>query len=237
MTVEQHGSWCPCYRLIAASEPSPQHESVKSFIGGRPVLPADIELPCCGNCGAVLSFFFQVAFPKDHYWSGRSLAVFECTLCDPPAAKLPALLPKEIDGREIPLGFFSSYQSNFRFLVFPTRLGEVRTDYPVRVVYCKLLLRRAVNPGGQGNKVGGLPYWLVSDQSPATYAEKTKMVFLMQIRNRYEFHIPADASPQKVFENPKLPNDPCYYLFFGNQSYYFGTISDSDPMVYVALQK
>lgn len=237
MICEQHGSWCPCYRLIAASEPSPQHESVKSFIGGWPVLPEETEVPVCRKCGAILTFFFQVAFPKNHYWRGLSLAVFECTFCDPPATMLPTLLPQEIDGRDIPLSFFPSYQSNFRFLAFPTRLGRMRAKYPVRVAYCKLLLRQAVNPGNQGNKVGGLPYWLVSDQSPATYAGKTKMVFLMQIRHRHEFHITPEAPPQKVFENPKLPNDPYYHLFFSNQSYFFGTVSPSEPMVYVTLQK
>lgn len=54
-----------------------------TFIGGYPCLPAGMELPYCAFCGELQSFFFQVSFPADHIWADYSLAVFQCTSCDP----------------------------------------------------------------------------------------------------------------------------------------------------------
>ena len=50
-----------------------------SFIGGKPKLPPGTEIPKCTLCGRELTFFFQIAFPENYPWAGKSMAVFDCT--------------------------------------------------------------------------------------------------------------------------------------------------------------
>ena len=49
-----------------------------SFIGGKPKLPPNVDIPKCGLCGKELTFMLQVAFPQGHPWAGKSMAVFYC---------------------------------------------------------------------------------------------------------------------------------------------------------------
>ena len=39
----------------------------------------DIEIPICTYTNTPMTFYFQIAFPDDHIWSGLSLAVFAAT--------------------------------------------------------------------------------------------------------------------------------------------------------------
>ena len=69
------------YDLIFQSALNKQIEEDLSFVGGYPRIPSESGLPECRLCRSRQTFFFQVAFPPEHPWSGLSLAVFQCTAC------------------------------------------------------------------------------------------------------------------------------------------------------------
>lgn len=84
------------YSLCIDEKQAPQDPQTLSFIGGYPRIPIAEDLPKCQLCGAEQSFFFQVAFPKNHVWRDLSIAVFACTSCDDEKYCVPEMLPQEI---------------------------------------------------------------------------------------------------------------------------------------------
>jgi len=109
----------------AESEQGPNDQS---YIGGKPTLPEDWEIPLCKLCGREQTFFFQVAFPEGYEWAGSSLAVFACTSCASEDYAIPELLDV-LQEAVIPDGFLETYQTNFRFFVFGTLSARIRNDY------------------------------------------------------------------------------------------------------------
>ena len=237
------------YQLCIDEQQVPQHPQVLSFIGGYPRIPITEDFPKCQLCGAEQSFFFQVAFPKNHVWKDLSIAIFACTSCDDEKYCIPEMLPSGnpsigldqggLYGVNIPKNFLRSYQRNFRILIFPTDQGELRTEYVPKVAYKKLKL------SAQGCKeaigiVGGKPRWIQGDETPASYDVHVPMKFLMQINEYLQFDILPGAPSQMeydFFTDEIKPSKMRYYeLFLGNSIYFFGTEPPYEPLVYVFTQ-
>lgn len=218
-----------------ALEDGAQSGEEDSFVGGRPKLPKEAGIPRCSLCASDQSFFFQVAFPSDHGWAGLSLAVFACTSCADESYLIPEMLPGPLPGADIPAGFLSNYQRNFRFEVFETHRAEIVAGYRERVRFQRIRL------GGGGpsiGQVGGLPSWVLEDESPGTYAS-SPMVFLLQLRSHVEFGLIQGAPPQMeigLLGDPEPAPFDFYKLFIGNTLYLFGTEGLARSEVYAVTQ-
>ena len=208
-----------------------------SFVGGKPKLPASMPIPQCSLCGADQTFFFQVAFPADHAWTERSLAVFACTSCADRNHLIPEMLPGALSGANIPATFLSMYQRNFRFEVFSTSAGRTAGDYEERIKFRGIRLERGNGPSiGQ---VGGMPIWVLEDESPRTYDSTTRMSFLLQVSSGIEFETVQGAPPQMevgLTGDPEPSPYDFYELFIGNTIYLFGTDSPTVHVVYALTQ-
>jgi hypothetical protein len=126
-------------------------------------------------------------------------------------------------------------------LTFKTREGVIVEDYREKVVFSPLDLMPARQNSKVLSKLGGKPTWIMSDESPSTYENKIKMVFLMQLEPDFEFDIRADALPQMDLDlggKPIQSEDRFYKLFLGNSIYFFGTEPKKDEglKVYVITQ-
>jgi hypothetical protein len=225
------------WTLQRTAETPTQEAGETSFIGGRPALPDYCELPRCRLCGAEETFFLQVAFPDQHPWSGRTLAIFACTSCADEEHLIPEMLDGPLAGADIPAGFPADYQKNFRLLVFPTSDARLRGDYTERVRFAPF--RLTPSDDDALNKLGGTPLWLLDDESPGKYAGEHEMRFLMQLAPDTRFPIHPDA-PRQVELNLRRqpvpsPND-YYQLFLGNGLYLFGTDDGVEPHVYAITQ-
>lgn len=204
-----------------------------------PKLRADESIPVCGLCGLPQTFFLQIAFRENHPWAGLSLAVFACISCADESHLIPEMLSAGLRKVEIPDGFLSSYQRNFRFLVFETKTAVLRTDYRERVKFLRLDLIETDDATVNESKIGGTPNWILEDETPKSYGKAVPMFFLMQFLSDLQFPILAEAPPQMKLGLAGLPEPSrmrCYKLFLGNLTYLFGTISPSNPSVYAITQ-
>jgi hypothetical protein len=233
--------------LIKVSKPNlVQAPDQTSFVGGRPKLPPALGLPLCKNCGAVQSFFFQVAFPKGQPWAGQSLAVFECTACRDEDCPIPMInkilvptMPR-MDlrrGEDIPDGALDLYQKVCRFLVFPTAEGVVRDDDPERVRYRPIAFDLAPDERPTAkSKLGGKPGWVEINLTPGKYLGEP-LGFLMQWRHGFEFdRLPGSPPPYNPFmdvEPDLTANVGFYKLFHGTQLYFFGNQAESRHHVFM----
>ena len=209
------------------------------FIGGRPRLPAELELPVCRLCGAPLTFFFQTAFPERHAWQSHSIAVFACSSCADERYLIPEMLGGTLAGADIPEGFLTDYERNFRIIPFRTQDGIPRADYEPKITFVRLLALPAPKPNAKGSKMGGSPNWLLDDETPASYASSVPMTFLMQLTDPIRFELEDDAPPQTrigLRGKPEPSRHRYYELFLGNRIYLFGTAAGSEPLVYALTQ-
>ena len=215
-----------------------QDNSTLSFIGGKPRLPASMEIPVCTMCGATQTFFFQVTFPEPHFWGGLTMAVFACTCCAHEDFLIPEMLQGTLHGAVIPEKFLETYQRNFRVLVFESRDGIVRDDYVEKVRFKVWKVVRVPDPQTEGNKIGGQPNWYLEDESPASYGG-VPLGFLMQMQEEFRFEKLPSAPPQVKLDfagKPKLVTHPYYSLFLQNNVYFFGTCDRNNPHVYILTQ-
>ncbi|ALS28272.1 hypothetical protein IJ21_28760 [Paenibacillus sp. 32O-W] len=228
-----------CWFIESKPAVSGQNADDTSFIGGRPRIPAGVDLPQCRLCGADLTFFYQVAFPAGHVWQSLSMAVFACTSCAHEQYLIPEMLTGVLAGADIPQGFLTQYQRNFRIVVFETRSGEQRMDYTPKIRFNRLELVPSRKTAAKRNKLGGKPNWLLDDESPATYASSVPMKFLMQWIEPPRFDLEDDAPAQirlGLRGKPEPSRHRYYELFLGNQLYFFGTEAGHEPLVYVITQ-
>jgi hypothetical protein len=196
-----------------------------------------VDVPNCKLCNAEQSFYFQVAFPQHHAWAGRSLAVFSCVACVDEEHLIPEMLDGPLRGAQIPENFLKGYQRNFTFVVFDTGTAVPRSDYVEKVAFKSIDLIPAADEGTTGNKIGGLPNWLLEDESPGLYAGTREMSFLMQIEADTQFQILKGAPHQMELDlggRPRRTTNEYYQLFNGNWIYLFGT--DGLPLVYAITQ-
>lgn len=176
-----------------------QHQSGKqsaqlSFIGGKPRLPAGRNIPTCRLCGAIQTFFFQIAMPEAACWAGSTIAVFHCTKCVDENHLIPHMVDSGRIGANIPDGFLEEYQRNFSFEVFPTSSGKVVDQYKESIRFSEIRLVEG-NALGSFGKIGGAPDWLLEDERPATYGKTIPMDFILQVIPDFHYTILAAASP------------------------------------------
>jgi len=221
-----------CYVLSSDSSQKLQTADAESFVGGMPKIPPGESIPCCELCGAEQSFFFQIAIPKDSYWSGLSLAVFACTSCANENYLIPEMLSGQLLGADIPEGFLTSYQRNFKFLIFETKSAIIYENYRERIRFTQINLVEAESPTHDTTKLGGIANWLLGDESPKSYNNRIEMFFLLQILPEFQFEIIDDA-PRGL---PKSSSLKYYRLFNGNKIFLFGTRDKSELLVYAITQ-
>lgn len=227
------------YRLEPSADDSPQSAQDRVFLGGSPLLPPELEIPCCFLCGSPMAFFFQVQFPPQHVWSGSTLAVFACISCADEDWLIPEMLTGALSGASIPEGFLEDYQRNFRFLVFDGHSAVLREDYSQKVAFRRLELapKGAIEDGS--SKVGGEPTWLLEDEAPSNYAGRVPMGFLLQLEPGLAFETVPGAPVQMTLGldgRATLADRSSYELFLGNALYLFGTDDASLRLVYAVTQ-
>jgi hypothetical protein len=153
---------------------------------------------------------------------------------------IPRMLEGELFGADIPAGFLDEYQVNFRAIVCPAEGAVARLDYGrERVRYKKLRAIPVKATEACESRLGGLPAWLLGDETPRSYAGRGEMSFLMQFAAQQRFEISPEAPPQielGLDGKPRPSRDPWYELFLGNQLYAFGTPKE-DPKVYLLTQR
>jgi hypothetical protein len=209
----------------------------QSYIGGKPSLPMGTTLPVCKLCGHTETFMFQVAFPSEAAWGGRTLSCFACMRCADERFLIPEMLDDHRQGCDIPAGFLMSYQRNFAFLAFPTSDARIVKNYDEQVAFVSLELQRGSDSGGFG-RIGGAPNWVLEDEGPATYGSKIPMVFVLELMAGIHFSNVDGALPQMeidIFGNPSPSPLQYYQLFLGNATFLFGT-SSGVPLVYAITQ-
>ncbi|MEZ6141914.1 MAG: hypothetical protein R3B84_15185 [Zavarzinella sp.] len=215
---------------------APQNDQ-QSFIGGKPFLPTGTNLPTCKLCGQREAFMFQVAFPPQANWGGRTISCFACMRCADESFLIPEMLEEHWQGCDIPNGFLQSYQRNFTFLVFPTNDAKIVENYEEQVAFVALELQSGLANGGFG-KIGGTPNWVLDDETPATYSSKIPMIFILELSPGIQFPKVQGALPQTeldIFGSPSTSPLDYYQLFLGNATFLFGT-SSGDPLVYAITQ-
>jgi hypothetical protein len=229
-----------CYVIqIEKEDPQEQLEAMISFVGGYPRIPTENPLPECRLCGSPQTFFFQIGFPPGHAWADLSLAVFYCTSCADKQHRIPEMLAGPLHQADIPDGFLERYQTNFRFLVFPTGTGVVRQEYTPRVTFYPITLEHSPDPAVQAHKVGGVPSWVLEDESPRSYGSDRSMFFLLQLLQELTFDTVSGAPAQMgigLDGKPRPSRHPEYKLFLANNVYFFGTRDTSVPAVYAVTQ-
>ncbi|QDV88492.1 hypothetical protein TBK1r_75250 [Stieleria magnilauensis] len=180
---------------------------------------------------------FQVAFPDVCVWERMTLACFVCMRCADERFLIPEMLREHQRGADIPGGFLSLYQRNFRFIVFPTLQAQKVDDYVEETEFYSLQFSDNSDRFDFG-KIGGKPSWLLEDETPATYDSSTPMEFLMELVPGLQFSVVDGASPQvelDIFGMPSPSPLEYYQLFLGNSIYLFGT-KDGEPLVYAITQ-
>ncbi|APC40325.1 hypothetical protein [Clostridium estertheticum] len=185
-----------CYVLKINEEKNIQENSDLCFIGGYPRIPISATIPKCKLCNKEQTFMFQVAFPENHVWYGLSMAIFACTSCAKEGYFIPEMLNVHLKGANIPLGFLDKYQKNFKSMIFETSEARVQTDYCEKVKFKKWDLIKATNNKINKNKIGGIPKWVLDDETPSTYNYENSMFFIMQIFEEFEFEKSPKAPPQ-----------------------------------------
>jgi hypothetical protein len=222
--------------MLNVSKKSAARDGQQSFIGGKPLLPPGTALPVCKLCNQPQTFMFQIAFPSGTDWSGKSVASFACMRCVDENFLIPEMLSDHRQGRNIPTGFLTSYERNFAFLVFPTNDAEIVEDYEEQVAF--FALETTNDSPGDFGKIGGVPSWVLSDESPATYDSTIPMVFLLELKPGIQFN-KAEGAPQQMELDLLGSDSPSpfeyYQLFLGNAVYLFGTTT-GDPLVYAITQ-
>jgi len=213
-----------------------QIDSELSFVGGCPNIPGGVPLPDCDFCEDRMTFFFQIAFPQDHEWTGKVMCFFACTSCEPLEYGTP---PSPPDVRNPPDGFLDTYQKNFRVLVHDTVSHELRTDLKPRIEYERLVFRPSRKTKVASTHIGGKPIWTwYGDETPISYQQQP-FIFLLQILDDWNFNRAADAPEQYCYPflgNP-YPHPGIYQIFSGLPLYLFGTVHEGKHQVYVINQK
>lgn len=218
-----------------------QNSTSLSHSGGVPNIPARIKLPSCQFCGSLMTFFFQIEFPKRNKWAGKIMAIFACTSCAPRDYFFPPMPP---GGRHLglPDNFLDDYEKTFHIVIFESNEAtEIRLEYIPLLKYEQLELSLLKTPSARITRIGGKPNWRMSDDTPKVYMG-SRFTFLMQIWNdnwEWEFDKLPDAPQQAQFSflgNP-YRTDNKYVLFSGvHQLYFFGTLDLEIPKVYVLNQ-
>ena len=218
---------------------APQNNSYDSFIGGKPKIPASMEIPCCTLCKERLTFMFQIAFPKGHFWYGKSLALFFCKSHYHQGYPIPEMPNVEdLFGANISEEFLKTYERNFRILIFESELGCIRNDYEEKVTFSPLEICKVDQMDPSADiMLGGTPIWIMDiDETPGKIASSEEIGLLFQIREDFTFDKLPDAPPEETILGTKRTEN-IYTLFAADRVYFWGTIGQIPPAVYVSVQR
>jgi hypothetical protein len=223
------------YKIVKlpATEQDPDR---RSFQGGSPVMPSEIESPRCKLCDAELTFFFQVEFPAKTVWAGRTLCMFACTASQDLKHGLPGRPPRyTVEQVVIPDGYIEEHEINFRTVVFEnTQVAVLKSDIVARFDHQPFEFQRLRdNNKTYESKIGGRPYGQYEPEVPLSYMGSS-MTFLMQLEDDWVFKV-REGMP--LF--PKLGSVPDQegVLFLGVQTYFSGTIDLQPPKVWVVTHR
>lgn len=202
-----------------------------SFIGGRPFLSSSAGIPVCALCSARMCFLFQIALPVGHPWQGTLVAMFLCISCCSEDSLIPEMLSVTLKGAEIPQGFLTRYQTNFRIVVSDIKSAQLRTDYD------PLIQQSLIDVSSW--RIGAEPFWLTGDETPESYESFRHPAFLFQVPPGTVFPKLSGAPAQKTLDlagNVVDEDRPGYELFLGNAIYFFGFGGPSAECTYVVTQ-
>lgn len=222
----------PSLAIRALTEPVPA--AACGHIGGDPQLPPDVSWPDCRLCGAALTFFFQLAFPSSHAWSGKTLAMFSCVACADEAHLIPEMLQGPLQDATVPAAFLAAYQRNFRTFVFSTG-QDVAHRYSAPILFHSV----TYSPLGalpRIGQMGGRPDWLLAPEAPAKRDDGAPFAFLFQLDEdlRFPIHPGAPVAMEiNLFGKPEPGPHRFYQLFLGNRIFFFGA---GEGDVYIITQ-
>lgn len=214
-----------------------QKAEENTYIGGKPKIPPEIVIPKCSMCDNELTFMFQIEFPPEHEWYGKSLAVFFCTknfhdeYCIPEFPHVPDLY-----GVEVTSDFLKQYERNFKVIVFDSDKGQIREDYEEKVAYKSLYIAsKNCEDLNSDFVLGGEPTWIMGmDETPHSIDGK-ELTLLLQVKEDYLFQTVPLAPPQ-VTSMGRPRNDSNYKLFVSDRIYFWGVKDKSIPLVYISVQ-
>jgi hypothetical protein len=209
-----------------------------SFKGGIPNIPERFSLPNCTQCGAEMTFFFQIAFPQKHIWEGKAMAFFHCTTYRDTDNYCPKTYYTrgQDDYPSIPDGFLDDYQANFRIYVFDTVEPATQRSEAKRILKFEQIRFEKINPKSKYSnttKVGGVPAWDANtlDGANEIYKEISYMGagfdFLMQVERDWSFARLPDAPLQMILPNYFANETADYSIFNGPKMYFLGTKSSN----------
>ena len=225
---------------IVIGEVQPQDHDFSSFIGGKPKVPSDFRVPNCTFCGSEQTFFFQVMFPEHHAWSGRIMAVFNCTSCWHQDHLIPEMLSGELKNAIVPEFYLNDYQKNFFVYVFENQGIEVLETYIPKLRFAPIILENNDDSQYDGHKLGGIPDWYLENESPLKTDTGYLFTFLMQFREGVEFQklpgAPGQLKMNYFTGEAASSNSDTYQLFLGNSLYFYGATTEEGPKVYIITQ-
>ena len=221
---------------IEKNEPDEAGE-LSSFIGGKPKLPPELPVPECEKCHFEMTFYFQLALERAGFWQDKSIAVFFCTKCSGPDTLFPKMLKGPLAGADIPEGFLTAYQSNFRIYAFLSADALERESYREVLRFCGLSFTKERGEEIFGT-MGGQPHWLLGDESPRSYGQKQRPFFLFDVMEDQLFQV-VDGAPkqQEVMLTGDIGDSIYdeYYLFNMNRCFFFG-VEAEESLVYALTQ-
>lgn len=219
------------YKIVKLSA-TEQDPNRRSFQGGSPVMPSEIESPRCRLCDAELTFYFQLEFPAKTAWTGRTLCMFACTACQDMKYIVPNRPPGyTVEKVVIPDGYIEEQQINFRTLVFEnTQVAVLRSDIVARFEHQPFEFQRLRhNNKSYESKIGGRPYGRYEAEVPLSYMGSA-MTFLMQLDEDWIFKV-REGLPLVLGIGGVPDQDGA--LFLGVRTFFSGTINLQPPKVWV----
>jgi hypothetical protein len=210
-----------------------QSKTNLSFKGGIPNMPERFPIPHCLQCGAEMTFFFQITFPEKSVWEGKVICFFHCTTCNDAKRYWPMVLYVR-DQISIPDNLLDTYQTNFRIYVFDSNEPVIlRHEFARRLTFEKLEFEKVNSKSKYSNttKIGGKPAWDISplEGNDELYEEITYMgggvEFLMQTQRDWTFTRLTDTLPQFDYYQEGSPLYNLYRPFMGPKMYFLGTTS------------
>jgi len=213
-----------------------------SFIGGYPKLPKEFEIPITDDTTTQMTFYFQYEFPEEHIYSGFILSVFATSDFMHEDYTIPEMLTGTLKGINVPKDFLDDYQKYFKVYVYKKGDYSLREGYNLKLKYKKLIT--SVKVGDENISwfadVNEKPNWYLDDESPSTYNFQEPFVFILQIKEGYEFEKKDNIPRQKVLggtDGLTLCDSygDEYELFNMNEIYFFGT-NNQNKKVYIITQ-
>ncbi len=211
-------------------------------MGGKPILPQGEEIPSCKDCGSRQTFFFYLNLSAIQNLDGKAISVFACTACSTPENLIPELAKGPLKGAAISSAYLQRYQTNFCARIFDVCEGVSVDSYEESILFKEIVL----DTGGNlrvGNvlfgKIGGVPTWLLGNETPGLCDQRYKFKFLFQIFDGYRFETKFSAPRQMslgLSGTPELCQDPYYEIFIGDAIYAFGVELKDDVLVYFLPQ-